>query len=229
MIVLASGSYKERMEHALGWHALPARRGLVHPQGAVPTVGDALADVARAAQRGDLAARRKLCEAIAPSLLAPIRMVLGAAHPDVEDVLQDALLGVLRALATFRGESTVLHFARRVAAKRAMDLHRRQHAAARKLENVRRGHAPDPPQTPRQAVEAERRRRHLRDLLAELPEAQADTFAMRVVLGYSLDEIAAATGAPVNTVRSRLRLAKEALRERIVDDPGTVELAEGDS
>jgi RNA polymerase sigma-70 factor (ECF subfamily) len=39
------------------------------------------------------------------------------------------------------------------------------------------------------------------------------------MLGWSLEEIAQTSGAPVNTVRSRLRLAKEALRRKIVADP----------
>jgi len=53
-----------------------------------------------------------------------------------------------------------------------------------------------------------------------LPEAQAEALALRVALGWSLKEIADATSTPLNTVRSRLRLAKEALRRRIGDDPG---------
>ena len=39
-----------------------------------------------------------------------------------------------------------------------------------------------------------------------------------------MQEVADATGAPVNTVRSRLRLAKEALRHRIEKDPAFAEL-----
>jgi RNA polymerase sigma-70 factor (ECF subfamily) len=75
-------------------------------------------------------------------------------------------------------------------------------------------------------VIADRRRRHLRDLLAELPEAQSETLAMRAVLGHSIDEIAEALDVPINTVRSRLRLAKAALRERIETDPSLGELLE---
>jgi RNA polymerase sigma-70 factor (ECF subfamily) len=191
-------------------------------------VGDPLAEIARAAQRGDEGARRRLFETIAPALLAPLRMVLGAAHPDLEDVLQDSLVGVLRGLATFRGECTVLHFARRIATKRAIELRRREGATARKLDTVRRFETP-PAGTPPEAIVAEHRRRHLRALLAELPEAQADALAMRAVLGYSVEEIADAMGVPPNTVRSRLRLAKEALRDRIESDPRTRELAEEDS
>jgi RNA polymerase sigma-70 factor (ECF subfamily) len=191
-------------------------------------VVDPLAEVARAAARGDEAARRRLFDAIAPALLAPLRMVLGSAHPEVEDVLQESLLGVLRGLSTFRGDSTVLHFARRVATQRAIELRRREAATARKLEGVRSIDLPDP-QTPRQAMEAARRRHHLRALLAELPESQAEALAMRAVLDYSVEEIAVATGAPANTVRSRLRLAKEALRERIEGDPKIRDLAQEES
>jgi RNA polymerase sigma-70 factor (ECF subfamily) len=191
-------------------------------------IPDPLAEIAAMAQRGDERARRGLLEAIAPALLAPLRMVLGPAHPDLEDVLQDALLGVLRGLATFRGDSTVLHFARRIATKRAIELRRREGATARKLEGARLLEARDP-QTPWEAFQGDRRRHHLRDLLAELPEAQADALAMRVVLGYSVEEIAGETRVPVNTVRSRLRLAKESLRARIERDPRIRELAAGES
>jgi RNA polymerase sigma-70 factor (ECF subfamily) len=185
---------------------------------------DPLAEVARAAVRGNAAARRQLFETIAPALLAPLRMVLGSTHPDLEDVLQDSLLGVLRGLATFRGESTVLHFARRVATKRAIELRRREAATARKLESVGSIGLPPGP-TPPEAVDVARRQLHLRALLAELPAAQADALAMRVVLGFSVEEIAAAMHVPANTVRSRLRLAKEALRDRIERDPMLRDLA----
>ena len=55
---------------------------------------------------------------------------------------------------------------------------------------------------------------------------QAETLAMRVMLGWSREEIAEYTKAPVNTVRSRMRLAKEALRTRIAADPSMAEVLE---
>ena len=66
---------------------------------------------------------------------------------------------------------------------------------------------------------AARRRALVRRLLDELPEEQAEALALRVALGWSLKEIAETTGTPLNTVRSRMRLAKEALRRRIGNDP----------
>ncbi len=188
-------------------------------------VTDPLAQVARSACEGDAQAQRRLFEAVAPSLLAPLRIILGSRHPDLEDALQEALLGLLRGLGSFRGESSVLHYARRVAVKRAIEVRRRERTAARKIEHSRELHVAAPP-TPGDAVVAIRRRQHLRDLLEELPGVQAETLAMKIVLGHSLEEIAEAMGAPVNTVRSRLRLAKEALRRRIDADPSLEELLE---
>jgi RNA polymerase sigma-70 factor (ECF subfamily) len=69
----------------------------------------------------------------------------------------------------------------------------------------------------------------LRSLLSELPEEQAETFALRIVLGYSLEEVAAATGVPLNTVRSRMRRAREVLKARLDADPRLLALLGGES
>ena len=75
---------------------------------------------------------------------------------------------------------------------------------------------------------AQRRKEILRELLAELPAEQAEALAMRVVLGWSIEEIAVQSSAPLNTVRSRLRLAKESLRKTIESQPGLCEALEVD-
>ena len=64
-----------------------------------------------------------------------------------------------------------------------------------------------------------RRREVLRALCEELPETQSEALVMHFVLEFTVEEIARASAAPVNTVRSRLRLAKETLRRRIEADP----------
>jgi RNA polymerase sigma factor (sigma-70 family) len=71
--------------------------------------------------------------------------------------------------------------------------------------------------------EASRRMDLLRTLLDEIPAEQAEALCMRTMLGWSLEEIAQVSGAPLNTVRSRLRLAKEALRTRIDANPSLAE------
>jgi RNA polymerase sigma-70 factor (ECF subfamily) len=49
--------------------------------------------------------------------------------------------------------------------------------------------------------------------MRRLRPIQAETLIMRIVLGFSVEEIAASTDVSVNTVKTRLRLGKNALRE----------------
>src|ERR1700683_898156 len=104
------------MMRAIPWPSPLARLGL----GASAMEPYPLAQVAREARDGDGEAQRRLLVAVAPALLPPLRMILGARHPDLEDVLQEALIGLLHGLDAFRGESSVIHFARRIATKRAI-------------------------------------------------------------------------------------------------------------
>jgi RNA polymerase sigma-70 factor (ECF subfamily) len=73
--------------------------------------------------------------------------------------------------------------------------------------------------SPELPVETHRLKDALLELLSRIPAEQADAIALRVVLGWSLEEVARTTNTPVNTVRSRVRLAKQALRAAIERDP----------
>ena len=55
----------------------------------------------------------------------------------------------------------------------------------------------------------------LEKALGELPEEQREVVVMRIWSGLTLEEAAAATGAPINTVASRYRYALEKLREKL--------------
>ena len=70
------------------------------------------------------------------------------------------------------------------------------------------------------------RREALAALLDELPGNQAEVLVLHVALGFTIDEIAAAAGRPVETIRSRLRLAKQALRDRIQASPELSDILE---
>jgi RNA polymerase sigma-70 factor (ECF subfamily) len=186
----------------------------------MPSDPDALRPFADRAVRGDSAALRRVLEGVGPGVLRVVRLVLGRHHPDAEDAVQETLVALTRALTAFRGDCTVLHYACRIAVRTAMVARRR----TRPVSELPAPDSPDP--SPHDEVLAARRRAILRDLLATLPGAQAESMALRIVLGCSMQEVADATGAPLNTVRSRLRLAKEALARRISEDPALEELLE---
>lgn len=187
---------------------------------------DLLLSLRSAALAGDSVAARGLLEALAPPLLGVVRAVLGRDAADVEDVLQDSLIAVMRALPAFRGESSLVHFARTIALRRALG-HRRSRAR-RGPEVPLDDELRDAGQTPMHASLGQRRRDTFRALLEELREDQAETLAQRVLFGFSIEEIAAMSDTPVGTVKSRLRLAKAALKARIEHDPTLLELLEMD-
>jgi RNA polymerase sigma-70 factor (ECF subfamily) len=179
-----------------------------------------LTALARLAGSGDPAATRRFLDRVWPTLSRVVNGVLGSRHPEVDDVIQQSLIAVLQALAAFRGDCHPAGYASRIALHVA--LRARKNAAVRRTrgETLAQISASDPDVLwPGCEVSAERRKKVLRDLLTELPEEQADALALRVMLGWSLEEVAQATGAPLNTVRSRVRLGKEALRRRVEADP----------
>jgi RNA polymerase sigma-70 factor (ECF subfamily) len=205
--------------------------GLVRrpPPPAPRTDSDPLGDLVPAALGGDAMKLARLIEAVTPAVLGVVRAVLGARHADVPDVAQESLIAFRRALHAFRGDSTVTHYARQIALRVATSAQRRslrRRSIDRRLpadEEARSGPWDEDPALRARRLDA------FRELLASLPEAQAESLALRAVLGYSLGQIASETGAPVNTVRSRLRLALEGLRRRIQRDPALREILGDDS
>ncbi len=179
--------------------------------------------LARQAGSGDSVATAKLLRMVAPRISRVVRAILGPTHPDVDDAVQLSLIGLVQALPAFRGECDPAGYATTIAVRTAIGMRKRVKLQRSRVdaEAEADGLAALGP-TPGERADSEKRKRLLRDLLGELPEEQAETLAMRVVLGWSREEIAEYTGAPVNTVRSRMRLAKEALKRRIEADPALV-------
>lgn len=171
------------------------------------------------AVRGDTVAIGQLLKQLAPSMIRAARSLLGSTHADVDDVVQQSLIGLVQALPAFRGECSIAHFSSRIVTRTALAARRRSHVRGDRVDDAidPDAFAVDPSQA--EAFEAERRRTAVRGLLQTLPEEQAETLALRVVLGFSLEEVAESTGVPLNTVRSRVRLAKTALKKRIEADP----------
>ena len=168
---------------------------------------------------GDTAAVGQLLKQLAPGMIRAARSLMGSTHADLDDVVQQSLIGLVQALPSFRGECSPAHFASRIVTRTALAARRRTAIRGDRQDDSIEpdAFAVDPSQA--EALEAERRRHAVRALMEKLPEEQAETLALRVVLGFSLEEVAEATGVPLNTVRSRVRLAKTALKKRIEADP----------
>ncbi|MBN2195183.1 MAG: sigma-70 family RNA polymerase sigma factor [Polyangiaceae bacterium] len=191
---------------------------------------DELRPLADAAAAGDARATRTLLTALGPHLLRVVRRVLGSGHPEVEDVTQEVAVEIVRALSRFRGDCSVVHFGCRVALHVAMATRRREFTRKRALPEPIA--AFDDEQTaslrpgPEAEVTAQSKAALVRALCDELPAAQAEVLTLHVVLGHTMGEVAVIAAAPLETVRSRLRLAKQALLARALGDPELRELLE---
>jgi RNA polymerase sigma-70 factor (ECF subfamily) len=187
---------------------------------------DGLAGLARAAVAGRRDAVRTLIVSVTPAVLKTIRGVIGGAHPDVEDCAQEAVWRFVGALPGFRYECSVLHFACRVAVHTALNVKRSHRARGEgRLEPLAEDYV-DPGPSPAEELASAGRRHAVRELFATLPTDQAEALILHLVLGFTVEETAAACGAPANTIRSRLRLAKQALRMRAGANPALLEVLE---
>jgi RNA polymerase sigma-70 factor (ECF subfamily) len=183
---------------------------------------DELESLAMQARSGDAVAVRSFLVAVGPHLLRVTRRVLGSSHTEIEDATQESAVAMLDALSRYRGECTVVHLACRVALRTALKLRRREHAQKRGVPNALRVDPEEVAATvpaPDAAIDGRASAELVRELVATLPEPQSEALAMHFVLGFTVAEIAEAAGLPVETIRSRLRLAKAALRARLGEDP----------
>ena len=138
-------------------------------------------------------------------LISRIARSFEANEQDREDLRQDILLALWRALPSFRGESSLKTFVARVAQKRAVSHVHRQSRRARTdpYEEGSSGVAADQESL---AIEKDIKNKLTR-ILAGLPIAQRET-AVLLLEGFSYSEIAGILGVSVNAAVLRSQRAK---------------------
>lgn len=204
------------------------RPGAQPDEGAHEAAADPLLPLVRRAARGEREALARLLSLIAPSVVSAVRVVVGG-DMDVEDAAQEAMIAIVDSVGRFRGQSTFLHYARRIAVRTAFSMRRTRLRRSGKLAEVDvlaqpPGVAESADRAPNADLERNEWLAAFQRLLDELPEGQAESLTYRVLFEYPLPVIARELRVPVNTVRSRIRLARDRLRERILSDPELAEL-----
>ncbi len=143
---------------------------------------------------------------------------LTASAEMAEEVVQEAFLALWRRSETYRADrGTVRSWLLTVVRNRAIDAIRARDGRPRSgpalprpvaLDDVILVASDDPEAEALRAVEGE----VVRGALAELPREQREVVQMAYFGGLTYPEVAAATGIPLGTVKSRMRLALERLR-----------------
>jgi RNA polymerase sigma-70 factor, ECF subfamily len=163
----------------------------------------------QAAIAGDPTAIRELLVGLLPRIRNLVRYLVRGDR-EVDDIAQDALLAVLQDLPSYRGEGRFEAWVDRVVARLTIAHLRKRRAQWRRDLDFRseltlvKGSA---------TVDEYLQRRRAVQLLDELPFEQRHALVLHHVLDMTVPEVATELGLPMETVRSRLRLAKGRLRQ----------------
>jgi RNA polymerase sigma-70 factor (ECF subfamily) len=148
--------------------------------------------------------------------------VLAGNAADADDAVQLAMLEILASARSFRGQSSIDHWVRRIAGRTIVRHCRKEWSrwAGRESDLPDEGPVVEQIADPRlnQNGNSEGLPRDVSQYIDELPAPQREAMLLHHALGYSLPEIAAMTDVSPNTVKGRLRLATHALRKRVRQD-----------
>lgn len=137
---------------------------------------------------------------------------LGLSPTGAEDALQDVFLVVHRRLHTFEARGSLRSWLYGITVRIARDQARRRGIWSRFFTFADDG-APEVAASgsndPQRALEAAEDLRRLDKILGQLPDAQREVFVLIEISGLSAPEVAEALELNLNTVYSRLRLARQ--------------------
>jgi RNA polymerase sigma-70 factor (ECF subfamily) len=185
--------------------------------GLAPTaVRDHDRDLARRAASGDRGAQRELFVAQRGAVHHALFRILGS-NRELEDLLQDAFLEIFRALPSFRGDSTLHRWCQTIAMRVAFLAISRRRPQAVDLALVEDTLADDA-DTRRQVMARDATRR-LYAALDRVEPKQRVAFALAVIDGRPLAEVAELTEASVIAVKTRVWRARRDLMSRAAKDP----------
>lgn len=163
----------------------------------------------------DRAAIEALIKLRGPRLLVHATRLLGN-RDEAQDAVQDAWIEILRDLGKLRVDAAFAAWATRIVTRRCTRIiagNQRSRAIAQELL----------PLTEEICETAQDDRALLRRAIDTLPPAQGAAIALFYLEDMSLAEVAVAMDVPAGTVKSRLSLARERLRESLkgaFDDAG---------
>jgi RNA polymerase sigma-70 factor (ECF subfamily) len=184
--------------------------------------------LAKAAARGDDQALAALAERLLNRVRATASY-LTRSESDADDLVQNAMVQILRSVDRYRGEGSLEAWADRITVRASMRWlrHRSRQAEVPASDEDSAGLLEREPgcgeREPELSLEQEAQRRqvHLRmaHLLQRLKPERRVAVVLRWVHGYTIQEIADLTDVRLNTARGRLRTGKKELRRLVLRDP----------
>ncbi|MBI5546088.1 MAG: RNA polymerase sigma factor, partial [Deltaproteobacteria bacterium] len=171
---------------------------------------DPFAPLVARVRDGDLAAFDQLYRRTRQDVHRILYHLVGA-NADMDDLIQETFIQLLKALRTFRGEARFSTFLYRVCANVSL-MHlrsgrRRKEDPVEELPETPAGPTADPERSAQAAQAAQM----MSQALERLAPEKRMVFVYHDFLGMKPEEISESLAIPVNTVRSRLGRAREEL------------------
>jgi RNA polymerase sigma-70 factor (ECF subfamily) len=174
--------------------------------------------LAARAKRGDRAALNDLLESHLRLVYRFVSVKMGSGHPELDDIVQETLIGASTSIRTLRGESNaqvaawLLSIARH---KVADHLRARYTGPHESLQSAGGAEIVDAGTPVDEQVVAIQRAERLRQAMNLLTPEQEEVLTLRFVLGFGIDEVAAITRRPPGAVKSMQHRALASLHQKL--------------
>jgi RNA polymerase sigma-70 factor (ECF subfamily) len=173
-------------------------------------------ELARRAAGGERPAQRELFIAQRANVHRALFRILGS-NRELEDLVQDAFIEIYRALPSFRGDSTLARWCQTIAVRVAYLAISRRRPATVELSLVEEIVANDA--DVRRHAQVREAARRLYTALDRIDAKQRVAFALAVIDGKPLAEVAELTETTLFAVKTRVWRARRELMRRAGKDP----------
>lgn len=173
------------------------------------------------AKAGDRRALNALLEAHLATIYRFVSMKMGAGHPELDDIVQETLIGASASIRALRGESNaqvagwLLSIARHKIADHLRSRYSHPHDS---LDGALGAHVADSARPVDEQVMATQRGEQLREAMRLLTPEQEEVLTLRFVLGFEIDEVAEITRRPAGAVKSMQHRALASLHQKLGEE-----------
>jgi len=163
------------------------------------------------AGRGDMGAFREIYQRVSGYVYTLAYRVVNTKH-DAEEVTQDVFLKLHQSLSSFKFEASFKTWLYRIAVNTALNhAKKRSRVTTREVEEIFEDPAVVTQPDATKSIEAGETENQLKILLDQLNPDQRACIVLREIEGLNYQGIATSLGININTVRSRLKRARETL------------------
>jgi RNA polymerase sigma-70 factor (ECF subfamily) len=171
---------------------------------------DSFTDLARQAQTGEANAYKTLLKNLIPHIRKLI--ISDIRHPHTDDVIQEILVSVHKALHTYNPDRPFLPWVNAIIQFRKTDYLRQFYAQKQNM-----GVSLDDPDTPDYLVmtQAHGSTKDIEQALHSLPAGQQKVVELMKIKGYSAEEVSHKTGMSISAVKVSAHRALQKLKEKL--------------